>query len=696
MGRHFFLFFAAVAAAVPSLAHAQWYSDSIRNTPVCTATSIQDYPKSCSDGSDGVIVTWEDARGGSGFRIYAQRLDANGKALWTTNGIAMAPAGSISQRYPIIAADGTGGAYVVWQDWRNSSNGIDLYGQHVTSSGTLGWDTNGKAVASSPADQTGAVITADGYGNAFVVWEDNNTSSTSQPDLWMNKLTTAGPQWGAGSGLALTTQSSKQKRAAICEDGAGGFYCAWDNDANNPTAIYAQRVDGTGKPLWGGQYGVVVFQQSSGSPSPNSKNVSIRRDGNQLLLAWETTNTQSLDGQDIFATRYTNTGTNIYYPNSVPICFNYIRDQITPVIFSDDSMETGQSPYNGFYTIFQNATAGLPTLAMVRFLADGITQHPASGISNFTSTANGVNGFSAVACPPGSAIVAWNDSRYDTCIFAQRIDRDLTKYFPGPPSTWGLPVCAITTSKATQVNLAPRTNGAIAVWSDYRNGSPDIYAQLIFKDGSLPIELASFRGFSPRSGEVDLSWQTASENACAGFEVQRRELRDGADNSWLTIGSFVTTPALRGGGTSNSARDYAFVDRTASLAKYEYRLVDISLSGERRAHGVLLVDAGSSMDAGGWSFGPNAPNPVTESTVIPVALATAALIDITLTDETGREVSRPIASRLFAAGQNLVTLHRTDLPLASGIYRASITATDPGSGALLWRSPKPLAIAVVR
>src|ERR1044071_2310941 len=93
-------------------ASAQWYSDSTTNTPVCTATGTQDYPKACTDGSDGVIVAWEDTRNGTGYRVYAQRLDKNGKALWTTNGIATAPKGNISQRFPVIASDNKGGAYI--------------------------------------------------------------------------------------------------------------------------------------------------------------------------------------------------------------------------------------------------------------------------------------------------------------------------------------------------------------------------------------------------------------------------------------------------------------------------------------------------------------------------------------------------------------------------------------------------------
>src|SRR5436190_18924872 len=97
------IFCAILALATP--ASAQWYSDSVTNTPVCTASGTQDYPKACTDDSDGVIVTWEDTRGGIGFRVYAQRIDKNGRALWAANGVPLAATGNISQRFPVITSD---------------------------------------------------------------------------------------------------------------------------------------------------------------------------------------------------------------------------------------------------------------------------------------------------------------------------------------------------------------------------------------------------------------------------------------------------------------------------------------------------------------------------------------------------------------------------------------------------------------
>jgi len=82
-------------------------------------TNMRSSPWLVADGSGGVIVTWNDRRRILNREIFAQRFNSEGEALWTENGVWV---WDISPGYPLtsgilgsdLAADGNGGAVVVW------------------------------------------------------------------------------------------------------------------------------------------------------------------------------------------------------------------------------------------------------------------------------------------------------------------------------------------------------------------------------------------------------------------------------------------------------------------------------------------------------------------------------------------------------------------------------------------------------
>ena len=290
--------------------HAQWATDSVTNTVVCDTTGERDYPQTVSDGANGAVIVWEDGRVGN-LTIYAQHLNANGYPTWTRNGVKLAQSTS-TQRFPVIASDGSGGAYVVWQDDRNSANnGIDLYGQHIMSDGTLAYASAGIAIASASGNQDNAVICSDGSGNAFVAWEDSrNALTTSRPDIYLNKMTSGGVSFGSG-GMVVDALVNRQVGPSICADGSGGCYLAWEDEGKVPSALYGRHIGSDGSMLWGQPSpapGVLLYQAlpTSNNPQPNSSNVSISLDPNsdQLLLTWQVVNASSAsDGMDILAQR---------------------------------------------------------------------------------------------------------------------------------------------------------------------------------------------------------------------------------------------------------------------------------------------------------------------------------------------------------------------------------------------------------
>src|SRR5262245_41829553 len=91
-------------------ASAQWAHASDLQTPVCAVVGASVFDtRVISDGAGGFYAVWTDTRNSAtGYDIYAQRIGANGRQLWTLNGVEVARTASI-QDQPLIAADGAGG-----------------------------------------------------------------------------------------------------------------------------------------------------------------------------------------------------------------------------------------------------------------------------------------------------------------------------------------------------------------------------------------------------------------------------------------------------------------------------------------------------------------------------------------------------------------------------------------------------------
>ena len=683
--------------------HAQWKSDSISNTAVCTALNAQQNPQACSDGSDGIIIVWEDFRSGRDMDIYAQKLDANGIAQWTANGINICTS-TASQTAPVICSDGNGGAYVAWKDSRTLANGTDLYAQHIGSDGSLGYGASGTAIAYA-ADAllpNNLAICSDGSGNAFVAWEESRSSispSTTRPDIWMNKLTSGGAAWGGG-GISVISQSLRQTSPRLAPDGSGGCYLVWVNGGTLPASIWATRISSGGSVLWDSN-GKQIFGGATGG-SDASRNPNISVDGSQLCISWEQLNSSnSTRGWNILANRVKSDGTLVWGTSTAApeISTDWTGDQINSVLFSDDSAGTGVAA--GLLVVYEDYS-GSHDIVMTRLLPDGSGLKPAFPNQLFSvCRVNNDQTFpKAVKTGTGELLIVWNDMRSNagsstySSIYAQRCDKTPKRFLGPSPSTssWGVPVSNRAGSNADEVVLVPRTNGGIAVWRDNRNGNNDIYAQLIFRDGSLPIELANFSLSAEKNGSVLLNWETASEKDNAGFEVERRLVTDqGTSNNFEVIGSYLSTTSLVGAGFSNSPRNYSFLDNPSESGVYEYRLADYSLDGERVTHGSKTITVSSISNGEEFSVKQNIPNPFNERTIIPITLSQSGIVECTVTDILGRVIAMPFIS-LLESGSHSFVLNSSSFGNAqtSGAYYYSITIRDQKTGSVLWKMPKAM------
>jgi hypothetical protein len=140
-----------------------------------------------------------NCRVGSAVRdIYAQRVNASGAVQWTTDGVPVCAA-AFSQYEPQITSDGRGGAIITWYDYRNYDimnngvlQGVDTFAQRINDDGTALWTTDGEAISTADLHQMYPKIASDNSGGAIILWEDERTGSTV--GLYAQGISTSGKQ----------------------------------------------------------------------------------------------------------------------------------------------------------------------------------------------------------------------------------------------------------------------------------------------------------------------------------------------------------------------------------------------------------------------------------------------------------------------------------------------------------------------
>jgi subtilisin family serine protease len=171
---------------------------------------------------------------------------------------------------------------------------------------------------------------------------------------------------------------------------------------------------------------------------------------------------------------------------------------------------------------------------------------------------------------------------------------------------------------------------------------------------AVPVELVSFSA-KVRSGDVFLSWSTATETNNYGFTIERL-----ADDDWLAIGF------IPGSGTSAQPNDYQFTDRSRDLpygiTGLRYRLKQVDNDGSFAYSSIVGVELPLPAVA---QLEQNFPNPFNALTSIRYAVVNPGDVSVKLYDLGGREVGR-LSEGFKEAGAYAARFDATGY--ASGVY----------------------------
>jgi hypothetical protein len=486
------------------------------------------------DGTSGAIAVWEDRRGGASD-IYAQRVGSGGATWpgWPSGGRALCSAAE-NQVAPALAADGAGGTFVAWEDYRSGGANPDIYVQRVTGAGAVaaGWPADGIGVCTEGNPQGRPTIVADGAGGAIVLWNDLRAGNS---DIYAQRLNASGAaQWGA-NGVPVCSATDHQRFPLAVSDGAGGAIVVWEDERVDDADVYVQRVNGSGSALWTPD-GVALCAATLGQVGPR-----IVADGaGGAVVAWEDLRA---DNSDVYAQRVNAQGAPQWTADGVVLCSN-LSEQYGVTIASDGgggAFVAWNDLRNGLEDIYAQRVTSLGAIAG-GWPVDGQVVCAATG-SQFDSR--------AVSDQAGGAFFTWIDNRPGSAqldVYAQHLTA-AGGLAPGWSSN-GLALCTAAADQVVTAVVPDGTGGAVAGWYDLRGGNADIYALRFSSAGSVPtVDVAPGSRPTPgwlaaapnplRSGTSLRFRLTAPERVTVGIvDVSGRRVRRLVDES-LAAGDHV-------------------------------------------------------------------------------------------------------------------------------------------------------------
>jgi hypothetical protein len=192
----------------------------LANIQVCRIRAV-------SDGAGGAIAIWIDNRvrddSGAYYRVYAQRIDDGGLVTWPDGGAGIS--GDLfknscywwSKLY--AAEDGEGGVVIAWNDIENNQRA-----QRLDADGFALWENGGVIVAHSAAGMTTHGLIRAGDGNFIVLYHHGADERLVAQSL---DPVSGDPAWGVGKTVYDGCFSAYYDEAVMVSDGYAGAIVAW-------------------------------------------------------------------------------------------------------------------------------------------------------------------------------------------------------------------------------------------------------------------------------------------------------------------------------------------------------------------------------------------------------------------------------------------------------------------------------------
>lgn len=737
---------------------------------ISDAPGKQETPKLVYTGTTGVYAAWRDFSQDSDGDIRSQWIKPDGSKGWEDSGIVICDQDAV-QKNPRVTAENNL-FFIAWEDFRNDPVDPDIFVQKVENTGSIAWTLNGVAATDAAGKQEEPRLTSDGSGGIYTIWTNHRADDYSDLDIYAQHIGSTGSVTMDPAGGVVCDAPYAQERPLIRPDGDHGAIVAWGDARTGSVGIYIQRIDSVGNALWEVN-GKSLYYGIDG----NAKNMQLRLGENDELVAFWEDHRRGAIGSHIYMQRVNPAGTPQFLTNGIPLTSSDTVRQMLPevarkagdeenyyVAWTDKTSERGvrvlradadASPLWDEYGIPVENAFGESGNAKVAAIASGGAVVGWSDFRSFWSyqvylqkydtdgnplwTEDGVlvgneegdNLLMGLHPVSDGVYVVWQSGTFEDL----NLMVDLIGYDGNPVTGWDDGPKAIVDAPGHQTNpvLIPgNRDGLYVLWEDRRGNDTDIYVNRITPDGVAvengtlvlggPSDQRVPRGVLCDNGlfvaaqdfrngtDLDLTYQLFDTwdwmiTGDLGYIIRHGGSQSHLDLKKLSDGSILAaweddrqlndsdiyaqwfassgygplwdSTGVQINGAINKQNEPVIVPDSNGGAYIVW--LDNRSSGKTELfniYGQYITDLATGIESGGASLpaqfavGQNYPNPFNPSTTIPYRIAETGMVTFTIYDLRGAQVWQVKRNHQEAGRYQLHWDGKTTdgNALASGVY----------------------------
>lgn len=450
-----------------SSAFAVDYFWDANGSAVCTATGDQKSQVAIPDGFGGVFVAWLDFRSTTNEygHLYVQKLNSNGDAVWTTDGIAVSTTDSICNGRSVDTAPADdSGIIVVWCDDRNGT-GSKVYAQSIDKDGDLCWTTGGVDIWSSdPGGLFEPKAVPDSCGGVLVF------AHTGDYYLRVGKIDADGTVVRNSTKIYNNTENIIGFFDVV-PDGFWGAYAAWEDNEHD---IYVQKIDVDGTAAWSQPSDACVRSDiCQRRPSLITNYFGDSEPSDDVIVTWYEMASEFDSTMWIYAQKVDSSGAAIWGEPRSALSDTFVQKIgsdyfLFPIRLAPDCSWNG-----GAFVAWHEHNGTDYDIYIQHLVHNGWANQSWSQSGTRITNATGNQGFpSMIRNDDKGALVVWEDERNgNSDIYMQHVSKTGDIGLAGDEI-----VCGLDSSQTDPIIVDRK----VVVWQDKRNSaanSLDLYAQ---------------------------------------------------------------------------------------------------------------------------------------------------------------------------------------------------------------------------